>query len=534
MSILPDLKMYARFAWGLRGFLRHSITLEEAEAIVRRRMAEREENFLRVIERGIFGYPQIPYLPLLKLARCELGDIQNMVRAKGLEDTLRALREAGVYITFEEFKARKPIVRDGQEIPVLATDFDNPYLKPHYYARSGGTTGAGTRVAVELDHLAALAPNFLLAYEAYDVLGVPSAVWLSILPSAAGAGITLRQAHLGWAPKRWFSPVVADELRPSLKYRLATQYLVAMGRLVGAPIPRPEPLPLAQASVLARWMVDTLKTHNRCLLITQVSKALRVCLAAREEGLDLTGAAILAGGEPPTPAKVQTMTDVGVRWLVGYWFAEVGSVGLGCLNPADLNDIHLFKDTVALIQYPREVPGSGITVDAFHFTTLLPTAPKLMLNVESDDYGLVENRSCGCPLESYGFTDHVRDINSYRKLSGEGVTLVGSEMLHILEGVLPARFGGSPLDYQLLEEEDEQGFTRLSLLISPKIYIENEDDVIEAVLEALGEGSVAADFARAIWSQAGTLRVKRMEPVWTAQGKLMPLHMARHPSKQRP
>ena len=73
-----------------------------------------------------------------------------------------------------------------------------------------------------------------------------------------------------------------------------------------------------------------------------------------------------------------------------------------------------------------------------------------------------------CPLERYGYTEHISRIRSYSKLTGEGVTLVGSEMLRILEEVLPSRFGGSPLDYQLLEEEDEQGFTRLHLLVSPK------------------------------------------------------------------
>ena len=52
MSILDDIKMYARFAWGLRGFLRHTITLEEARAIVRQRLAEREANFLRLVERS--------------------------------------------------------------------------------------------------------------------------------------------------------------------------------------------------------------------------------------------------------------------------------------------------------------------------------------------------------------------------------------------------------------------------------------------------------------------------------------------------
>ena len=47
--------------------------------------------------------------------------------------------------------------------------------------------------------------------------------------------------------------------------------------------------------------------------------------------------------------------------------------------------------------------------------------------------------------------------------------------------------------------------------------------MIDTVLESLGRKDVPADWARAIWTQAGALRVKRMEPVWTAQGKLMPL-----------
>ena len=100
-------------------------------------------------------------------------------------------------------------------------------------------------------------------------------------------------------------------------------------------------------------------------------------------------------------------------------------------------------------------------------------------------------------------------------------------MIHVLEEVLPVRFGGSPLDYQLLEEEDAQGFTRLSLVISPKVEITDENKVVETVLEALGQGSDAADQARALWSQAGSLRIRRAEPVWTSRGKLMPLRLTR-------
>jgi hypothetical protein len=292
-------------------------------------------------------------------------------------------------------------------------------------------------------------------------------------------------------------------------------------------VPGPEPVSLNRAAVVARWVAEALTARGACLFRGTVSMALRVCVAAQELGLSLAGATFMGAGEPPTPAKVRQITRTGARYIPTYWFVEGGPIGIGCLRPADTNDTHHFKDCTALIQYPRRVPGSDLTVDAFHFTSLLPTAPKILLNAESDDYGIIEHSSCGCPLEAFGFTEHLRHVRSYRKLTGEGVTLVGGEMIHILEEVLPDRFGGSPLDYQLLEEEDEQGFTRLNLLVSPKIEIPDEAAVIETVMEALKESSAAADLARAFWSQAETLRVKRIEPIWTARGKLMPLHVAR-------
>jgi hypothetical protein len=527
VSILSDARMYARFLWGLRAYVRNTITLEEARAAVRARMADRETNFLRLVRRGIFDYPRSPYLPLLGLAGCEQGDVENLVLAKGLEGALLALREAGVYFTFEEFKGREPIVRGGQEISARPSDFNNPYLSHYYYVESGGSTGAGTRAPTDLDHMAANAVNIMLARDAHGAFGLPTALWFGVLPDSAGPNSVLRHVRSGQAVSKWFSPMMSGDLRPSFKNRLATQLIVRLGQLYGAPIPAPEPVRLTEAAVVARWMAETVRSQGGCVLQANVSKALRVCVAAREEGIDLGGAIFMGGGEPPTPAKVREITGSGAHWVPNYYFTEVGAVGWGCARPVDINDLHLFKDSLALIQYPRRVPGSDITVQAFHYTSLLPTAPKLLLNVESDDYGIIETRSCGCPLEEYGFTEHLRDVKSFRKLTGEGVTLVGGEMVHILEEVLPARFGGSPLDYQLLEEEDEQGFTRLSLVVSPRVEIANEDEVVEAVLEALGSGSDAADQARALWSQVGSLRVERAEPVWTSRGKLMPLRLAR-------
>jgi hypothetical protein len=156
-----------------------------------------------------------------------------------------------------------------------------------------------------------------------------------------------------------------------------------------------------------------------------------------------------------------------------------------------------------------------------------------LLNVQLDDYGIVEDRACGCELESYGLTTHLRQVSSYSKLTGEGVTLIGSELLRILDELLPARFGGGPLDYQLLEEEDAKT-TRLSLVISPRVEIRDEAQVVEYVLNTLRESSPMGDAAQMAWRNAGTFRVLRREPVLSGRGKLMPLQLARMAEQGKP
>jgi hypothetical protein len=494
---------------------------------MRKRLLEREGNFLRLVERGVFGYPQSPYRKLLDLAGCQMGDLRQMVRSRGLEKALLALREAGVYVAYDEFKGRRPIVRRGLEIPARPGAFDNPFLTAAYQRTSGGTTGAGTRVMTDLENMKAKAFGRVLSEEAHGLLAMPLVQWRGVLPDV-GLGSTFSRISYGGGPaERWFAPITRGDLRPSPEFRLATEYVLRMSRLCGIPVPRPQPVPLEKAHIVARCVAETLKKGDGCILRAYVSLLVRVSLAAQEEGLDLTGAVFRGGGEPPTPAKVEQITRCGARYIPSYGVTEFGNVGVACVEPVEANDHHLREDHVALIQYPEQVPGTELEVEAFHFTTLLPSAPKLALNVESDDYGVVEERKCGCPLEEVGWRRHVRGIRSFRKLTGEGMTLIGTDMLRILEEVLPSRFGGGPTDYQLLEEEDERGLTRLSLLVSPKIELADENVVIEAVFHGLGSPSPASDLARATWQAAGSLRIRRQEPVWTQRGKLMPLHLSR-------
>jgi hypothetical protein len=182
-------------------------------------------------------------------------------------------------------------------------------------------------------------------------------------------------------------------------------------------------------------------------------------------------------------------------------------------------------DQLALVQAPRRV--GEIEVDALLVTSLLPTAPRVLLNVETDDYGVLEQRRCGCPLDELGLHTHVRDVRSFKKLTAEGVTLVGSEMEHVLEHVLPERFGGSALDYQLAEEEDAEGFTRIAIRVSPSVGALDEGAVLATVLAALEQASISADLAMRLWNHTGAIRVVRDAPIVGARGKLLPLHLGR-------
>lgn len=524
MSRYNAYKTYARFLIELREFLREKVTLEEAKATVREVMTQRDENFLRLVERGIYGYAQSPYLSLLKIAQVEFGDIKKMVRVSGVDSTLHALHESGVYVTFEEFKGRKPIERNGQVVSAKVRDFDNPYLTSHYYAETGGSTGVGKQIAHNLNHQRILSKHLMLGREVHGTLGIPNGVWRGILPDGSGISNVLRSAYLGDVPLKWFSPNnVQDIGLRGINYHFGTYSFVVMGRLLGVPIPWPETVRLDEATIVAHWMAETLQSDGACVMHVATSRALRICIAAYEEGLDLTGAVFRLGGEPITDAKVRGIRRTGARYYPTYGLSETGRFALGCGNPIGNNDLHLLPGIVSINQYPRKVNGLEKTVPAFNVSTLLPTAPMILFNTEIDDYGVIETRSCGCPLEEFGLTVHIRDVMSFGKLTGEGVTLVGSDMIYVLEEVLPAHFGGSALDYQLLEDEDEDGFTRLWLIVSPRIEIDDEVKIMEVMKDALSKQGAGGIIQ--LWDQAGTIRIKREEPIWTSRGKFMPIHV---------
>lgn len=113
-------------------------------------------------------------------------------------------------------------------------------------------------------------------------------------------------------------------------------------------------------------------------------------------------------------------------------------------------------------------------------------------------------------------------IRSFDKLTGVGMTFVGADLHEVLEGILPERFGGTAVDYQIVERQDARGLPRYHLLASPEIGPIDERRLCETFLEELGKRWSAYRWMGEVWSRAGVLEVRRERPLTTGGGKALP------------
>ncbi len=74
-----DLHLGFRFVRGLPALLRHRVAVQEARAVLQRRLARREIDFLALARATIYRHPRSPYRELLRLAGCEYGDLERLV-----------------------------------------------------------------------------------------------------------------------------------------------------------------------------------------------------------------------------------------------------------------------------------------------------------------------------------------------------------------------------------------------------------------------------------------------------------------------
>ncbi len=514
-ALATDAAMIARVVTALPAYLRRPFTLAEAEGTVRERLAARAPKFLAFAREAIFANPSSPYRSLLRAAGCEAGDLERLVRQEGVEGALRALSRAGVFVTVDEFKGRQPIVRGSTSFPVAADDFRNPLSVAALWTSTGGSRGPPARVQLDLACVRDRAINMNVALGARGGAAWRTAVW-----GLRGIVPLLWYSARGEAAARWFTQVDAFVGRERARFRWSVRTLLWESRLLGVPLPAPEYAPVADPSRILRWLAATLAHGEVPHLWGAPSAVVRLVEAATAAGADIAGAQFTITGEPITAPRLALIRRAGATAMPDYGSVESGgTVAYGCLAPVAPDDMHVFSDLNAVIA----ADVASLPVNTLLVSSLLDTSPFVLLNVSMGDRGVLGDRSCGCPMQKLGWGSHLQDVRSFEKLSVGGVTFADTAVVTVLEDLLPARFGGGPTDYQLIEDAGPAGEPTLRLLVHPRVGTVDPAAVREAFLAATGAmGEVQRDMADH-WHQSGILEVSREPPYETGTGKILHL-----------
>lgn len=503
----------------LSGYLRNPLTIAEARAILSRRLEQREQDFLKLIKFAIFENPVNPYYTLLKQAGCEYGDIESLVRQEGLEGALLKLFHAGVYLTVDEYKGRRSVVRGSTSIDIAPHLLHNPLVVPQFHSVTSGSRSVSTPVPLDLSCIRDRAVNMFLSLDARGGSGWRNAVWGGM----PGFAPLLWYSACRVPAARWFTLVGPKTPNISRKYRWKFLAIAWVSRLASFGKLSPKYAPIDAPLPIARWMEQTLKAGRIPHLWTYSSSVIRLCRAAEEAGIDLAGAQFTMTGEPVTEARLMAIRRMNAVAVPDYGSVDSGgTAAYGCLSPQAPDDVHVFSDLNALIQAdaPPFPPG------ALLLSSIRLTTPFIFLNMSMGDCATLTSRKCSCPMEELGWRTHLHTIRSFEKLTAGGLTFMDTDVIRIMEEVLPHRFGGRPSDYQLVEEPADDGRPRLRLLVDPCVGPMDSKAVSAIFLEALGTGSQTEQLMVQQLREKRILEVERKTPYATSSGKILHLWAA--------
>lgn len=543
----------------LASFLKTTIQPDQARSIIRKRLERRDDDFFEVVKKCIYDQPESPYLKLLGHAGCEYGDINNLVRREGLEGALHELFSRGVYLTSEEFRGNRETVRGNTRFWVNPKKLQNPLSKGHVPIRSSGSRSHGTRVARSLDFICDNTNSLVLYLEArqnssetidFDSRKEKQALINPITGKnpvlrnnnyknsmselatwSVPGGVTLSSfikfILAGSLPSRWFSQLDVKSRELSIRYQMSTHVLKWGGLLAGIPIPPTEYVSLDDPLPIIHWMKDCLDKGRIPHLFTYTSAAVRLAQCALVSGIDLHGAQITISGEPTTPARLESIKCSRMDAVPAMGCVEVGHIAYGCLTPEAPDDMHLLKDLHAAIQPGKSNNRPGLRPQALLFSTLRLSSPLILINVSLGDQATLKKGTCGCFLGELGLDTHLQYVRSFEKLTSGGMAFLDTEIVQVIEQDLPRRFGGGPTDYQLLEDERDDGKPQLRLIIHPRVGPLDLDQVKTIFLQKIASGSGAEKLTSLIWRDLDMVTIERSLPKTTATGKIQHMHIER-------
>ena len=347
----------AQFFLKLPDYLRRPLTQDDARAFLSQSLRNREDLFLEKVRLDIFGYPQRPYAQLMRCAGCEYGDIEAQVRREGLDASLRALFQAGVYLSIDEFKGRRPARRGSTSIDVQPAMLQAPrasYLLP---SRSGGTRSKGTPVMIDLEFNRACAANAAVSFAVRGGERWTKTVWES-----PGAGLRFRTVKYAFFDSRM--PATFSQIDPNSDaihsyFRWNLRLLRWVGAAAGRPLPWPRFCPLDDPSPIVDWLRARRSAGEVPHVHAFTSSAVIACRTAAEKGVDISGSWFTLQGEPITPAAITTIRRAGCHAIPRYGTMEVGAIAYGCPHGEHADDMHLVSNMHGLIQAGERIRLAG-------------------------------------------------------------------------------------------------------------------------------------------------------------------------------
>ena len=532
MLLLPVTMPFA-----IRRFVQDRPSPAQARTQLQQALATRNQRFLELARSRVFAEPESPYKKLLDHAGCKFGDLEASLQRLGLEATLKSLAAEGVYLMPAEYKGRKTVTRGSLSFRVRPRDLMGRQNRGSSagIVRSSGSTGRPSSSVASFDWWREVTPALAPFLETHGLTNSKMAAYEPVVGSLGAIAIVMMAMRLGVPADRFFiRPTTMNSRLESLFFGLTFHEMAFVARCFGLGSARPETAPADQLDRIVDWVEQNRRRNQTTCIRTVASNAARIARVADSMGASLEGCTFIASGEPMTPAKRHAVEKVGGAVAVTWGYFPINTIALGCGRPVHDDDMHVIRQCMAVIEHPEPITlTNGDTVRPLLFTTLYPSAAQLEINVSNGDQGVLSENDCGCPMHAAGLTLRVHNVGSFEKLTSEGLAFSIDELYALLESTLPERFGGGAGDYQLLEEEDEGGQSRLTLLVDPSVGALDDATVLDFLTTVLAEGSRQNGFMTNVWRDAGTLRVHRQAPQTSARGKILPLRLSGKASAAR-
>jgi len=508
----------ARLGLAMPGRLRRTVTHDAAVALLTEQLAARETMFLDSAARLIYATGDNIFHRMLRHVDCDHAELTRRVRAHGLEATLAGLRDQGVRLSLEEFKGLCPIERPGLCLaPVdMTRALDNKELAGDgIEGTTSGSRSEPTRVMYDWSFIREEAAHERILYEAHGVFDAPLALWYPVLPGVAGIHNLLMSLQCGRTPERWFS-----QLKPSAGSVTALDHLAMFGIRAGSLfagrwMPAPEWADASLPDAPLDWARKRLAGRGRAVLRTFASSAVRLAEHAKERQIDLTGLVIFTGGEPLTDTRRRGIESTGARAFPRYVATEAGLIAAACPNRIATDSMHVYTDRLVLI--PGETAEGPVPLLV---TTLTLHTPKVLLNTEMGDVGILDRHDCNCAFGRLGLDQFVSEVSSRERLTLEGMTVPLRAVNGAIESAVE-RLGGPPDSWQSRLETTPSGAARLVVAISPAMGDVDAVRLSADILEGVAGAGPGLDVAAEIWRSAGTIVIVRESPRMSGGAKLL-------------